>query len=185
MPPVIVLFSLFTKKDLLTVVGAVGTSLFGLFLWWLYGELCTDIIFCLMAWCALTKLVVKHTFELERFEKYISCLEEVTSMGSTPLFFAVIGEQDDVVHFLLNRGANPHAVNNYGETALHWAVSHNKAEYVRLLLAAGANPSHQDGDSLTPIDWAIERGDPGVLQLLQQNSQRRRSFHDRIRLKGR
>ena len=125
-----------------------------------------------MSWCALTRLVVRYTFELEKFEKHISDLEEVTSLGSTPLFFAVIGEQDDVVRFLLNRGANAHAVNNYGETALHWAVLHNKVEYVRLLLAAGANPTHQDGESLTPIDWAVERGDPEVLQLLQQNSQR-------------
>jgi ankyrin repeat protein len=136
-----------------------------------------------MTWCALTRLVVTHVFELEQFEKHIGGLEEVTTLGSTPLFFAVVGDQVEIVQFLLDRGANPQAINIYGETPLHWAVLHNKVEFVRLLLAAGARPTHRDGELLTAVDWALEQeGHEEILLLLQQSTRRRRpSFRDLVR----
>lgn len=70
----------------------------------------------------------------------------------SPLAWAVIGDQLDVVDDLLAAGADPNA--RYGErqTALHTAAVFGKAEATQRLLSAGAEVNARDAHGQTPLD---------------------------------
>lgn len=60
--------------------------------------------------------------------------------GRTPLIFAAQFGRDDVVEFLLSRGANPEAGCDRGMTPLHWAAYEGNEHVVKKLLEAGVDP---------------------------------------------
>jgi len=60
--------------------------------------------------------------------------------GDTLLLLAAYAPHPAVVRVLLERGADPHRVNDRGQTALAAAAFRSSAEGVELLLAAGADP---------------------------------------------
>ena len=61
---------------------------------------------------------------------------------------ARLNENVDVVHSLLDAGADPHAADDYGETALSAAASNENPDVIRALLDTGAElppPNEYDG----------------------------------------
>jgi Ankyrin repeats (3 copies)/3'-5' exonuclease len=58
------------------------------------------------------------------------------SYGKTPIFFAATRSRDDVVLFLLNRGAHVKIVNNKGQSVLSIASSHLLPETVQRIVQA-------------------------------------------------
>jgi hypothetical protein len=62
----------------------------------------------------------------------------------------------DIVHFLLDRGANPSMSDDAGQTPLHWATFGPHVEVTRVLLAAGADGTARDRRfNATPLDWTV------------------------------
>ena len=67
-------------------------------------------------------------------------VDETTPMGATALVLATHSARWAMVHFLLERGADPNA-DGAGYTALHAALLRNNPEVVDRLLARGADPN--------------------------------------------
>ena len=82
-------------------------------------------------------------------------LEVAGSIGWTPLFFAVVHRQTDIVQSLLSRGANVKATDDYGKTALMVACMNSNLESMRLLLAEGrCDVDARDDAHLTALHYA-------------------------------
>lgn len=87
-------------------------------------------------------------------------------MRVAPLHSAAAGSHVAIVRMLLDRGADPSAVQEGGFTALHSAAQNGRADIVELLLAHGARPDALTADSKTPRELALEEGHDGVADLL-------------------
>lgn len=77
--------------------------------------------------------------------------------SNTPLHFAAINGDIEIVKMLLDRGANIDAKNQYGRTPLHNAIENKKMEITELLLNRGANINVKSNDGITPLHIAAER----------------------------
>ena len=89
--------------------------------------------------------------------------------GLTALQYAARYNRTDVIHELLQRGADVNKRNRYdGLTALHWSAMNNRTNAIRLLLENGASTTIKDKKGRTPIDFAREYNSQEALLLLQQ-----------------
>ncbi len=70
------------------------------------------------------------------------------------LHTASIAGEDEIVKFLLSKGADVKALDGQGWTALHWAASGGHSAVVGELLDAGANINVKDQIGATPLHWA-------------------------------
>ena len=64
------------------------------------------------------------------------------SYGKTPIFFAATRSRDDIVTFLLQRGANVKIVNNKGQSVLSIASSHLQPHTIARIQQAEIDQSH-------------------------------------------
>ncbi|CAL1689721.1 unnamed protein product [Lasius platythorax] len=86
---------------------------------------------------------------------------------NTPLHFAVINGDIEIVNMLLCRGANIDAKNQYDRTPFHNAVESKNIEIIELLLNRGAYVNARDSNSITPLHLAVEKGsDEEIIKLL-------------------
>ena len=93
----------------------------------------------------------------------------VDRAGMTALQWAAMLKQTDVIHKLLQRGADVNKRNRYdGLTALHWSAMNDRTDAIRLLLENGASTTIKDKKGRTPIDFAREYNSQEALLLLQQ-----------------
>ncbi len=73
--------------------------------------------------------------------------------------------RDEVVNFLLDRGASLDSQANTGQTALHWAVIGGHVDTIKLLLDRGASLEAKNvygGTALGQAEWSSENGDPTI-----------------------
>jgi ankyrin repeat protein len=73
--------------------------------------------------------------------------------------------RNDVVEFLLQRGASLESQANTGQTALHWAVIGGQEDAIKLLLDRGASLEAINvygGTALGQARWSAANGDPGI-----------------------
>ncbi|WP_127717486.1 ankyrin repeat domain-containing protein [Halobacteriovorax sp. HLS] len=61
----------------------------------------------------------------------------------TPIMEAVSTENEDIVNYLIDQGADIHATNKLGADALTMALSGSSEHIVSRLLSKGANPNHK------------------------------------------
>jgi hypothetical protein len=71
--------------------------------------------------------------------------------GRTPLFYAAMDGDTEIVAELLRAGAEVNARDFMGETPLHFAAREDHAEIVEFLLTEGASVNAQDIDGNTPL----------------------------------
>ncbi|HZB22568.1 MAG TPA: ankyrin repeat domain-containing protein [Gaiellaceae bacterium] len=85
--------------------------------------------------------------------------------AGTALHFAAFFGQSAAANFLLERGADPHAVSATfgGVTPLHSAAAARNRETVRALLAAGADPNARQQGGFTAIHAAAQNGELEML----------------------
>ncbi|HET8586363.1 MAG TPA: ankyrin repeat domain-containing protein [Candidatus Limnocylindria bacterium] len=76
----------------------------------------------------------------------------------TPLHSALAGRRADVVHLLVDSGADVNARQAAGQAPLHYAAENGDEDLAELLLDAGADPSLRDGDEALPADVARAAG---------------------------
>ena len=90
-------------------------------------------------------------------------------IGLTALQYAARYNRTDVIHELLQRGADVNKRDrNHGQTALHWSAMNNSTDAIQLLLENGASTTIKDKKGRTPIDFAREYNSQEALLLLQQ-----------------
>ena len=97
---------------------------------------------------------------------------EAAELLDQALVYAIIGDSDDAVAYLLNHGANIHAQPSGFDvraTPLHWAVGGSSSTVVKLLLDHGADLSATDLTyGYTPLEW--EQRIYGLVQLMTKIS---------------
>ena len=76
---------------------------------------------------------------MELWNKFNLIINIKDTYGDTPLICASIGDNLDVVKFLLEKGADIEAKDTYGNTPLILASVYNRFEIIKLLLEKGAN----------------------------------------------
>ena len=80
------------------------------------------------------------------------------SSSRAPLHLAARGNALKAARFLVERGADMHAKDNFGNTPLHGAAFFNALDVAQYLVARGVEIESQNNDGTTPVLWAA-RGD--------------------------
>lgn len=81
------------------------------------------------------------------------------------LFWAVFGNDTELVTELLGKGADPNFVEEDGLRPLYHAVGNHNTEMVKALLAHKANPDGS-GVNVTPLAIAVENDDRDIIREL-------------------
>ena len=105
----------------------------------------------------LLALLLEHGADLER------------SSGRrrmTPLLAALDADQEDSALLLLERGANPAAVDKNGESALSWASFNGAPKVVGDLIAAGVDVDQASHWGGTPLMSAARKGRLAIVRAL-------------------
>lgn len=89
------------------------------------------------------RFLVKHSDELEK---------GVGVVESTPLILAAEAGKTEIVHALIDAGANVNAATTNGWTSLHYAIQKGHAETAQLLIARGADTSVTNNLGKTPLE---------------------------------
>lgn len=84
-----------------------------------------------------------------------------TYNGHTPLYYAALMRDLDMMKMLITHGAN---VNT--EFLLHYAVSCNYTEMTVLLLQSGTDVNLRDFYLMSAIDYALEYADTSIVKML-------------------
>lgn len=86
--------------------------------------------------------------------------------ANTPLHFAVLDGNIEIIKKILDKGAFVDIGNADGETPLHNAVEKNKIAVTELLLKHDADVSLTDNNGLGPLHIAVEKGNLEAIDLL-------------------
>jgi len=79
--------------------------------------------------------------------------------GLTPLTYAVLGRNLDVLRSLIAAGAQVNCKDDtWGYTPLHYAARDNKMDAVKILLENGADVNCGNNDGRMPLHFAAEKG---------------------------
>ena len=96
-------------------------------------------------------------------------VDSVDRVGMTALQHAAMYSETDVIHKLLQRGADVNKRDrDDGRTALHYSARKNNTDAIRLLLQNGASTTIKDKKGRTPIDCTREYNSQEAVLLLQQ-----------------
>jgi len=89
--------------------------------------------------------------------------------GYHPLGLAAFFKHPDVVHFLIDAGADVNAPsrNKMKVAALHSAVAARDRESTLALIAAGADVNAEQEGGFTPLDAATQNGDREIIDALR------------------
>ena len=88
------------------------------------------------------------------------------SHGFTPLHWAVMRTNTEMIALLLEFKAPLDVHDEMGATPLHWAVGHGNKEIVSMLLQAGAPLSAAGRGGETPLHQAVRRNDKEIVAIL-------------------
>ena len=89
-------------------------------------------------------------------------------LGSSVLHYAVLGQNAEALHSLLQQTDQISISNDLNETPLHWACRLGDSFIVSLLLIHGADVDYPDLENNTPMHWAAEEGHENVLRILKK-----------------
>lgn len=93
--------------------------------------------------------------------------------SSSPLHKAVWEGHQDMVTFLIGKGAAVNARNNDGITPLHKAAKKGHRGIAAVLIEEGADVNARDYGNRTPLHDAADGGHPDVVELLEERGGRR------------
>jgi len=86
--------------------------------------------------------------------------------GGNTLFLAVSLGKEDMVEYLLSKGANVNGRNVEGLRPLHVAALKNRTRIAGILLSKGAAVNAQDNDGETPLHYAVGNDSRDMADLL-------------------
>lgn len=96
-------------------------------------------------------------------------LEEVNSVGWTPLMISSFMGHEDTAELLLSAGANVNARDNRGYGPLHWAAYCGYQMITRMLIKKGAFVNTKSEKGITPLLQAAARGHTEVVRILLES----------------
>ncbi len=108
-----------------------------------------------------------NTKKVVRLLKETGNTELRNESGYTPLHWAVLTNQEEIVSLLISRGAVIQTTATSGYTPLHDAVYGGNIKIVRLLIDHGADIYAADQLGKRPLDLAIEKGYGEIIPLLK------------------
>ena len=82
---------------------------------------------------------------------------------NTPLMFAALNGNHDIMKYLLAAGADPNAYSDDGTTPLGAAVLGGDEDAVEMLLKAGARPNDCDTKGYSPLMFAAMKGNHSIM----------------------
>ena len=91
----------------------------------------------------------------------------------TPLHEAAGRGPKDVVHLLLDRGAQPNISEHTGRTPLLVAAFGGHKDVIKTLLDRGAEPNIGDINGTTPLSYALQLGKTDLANILMENGWKR------------
>lgn len=89
--------------------------------------------------------------------------------GASPLHFAAAGAHNEVIAFLLSKGADPNAATLYGFTPLHYSIMRGHLETSKLLVSRGVDINYKNFWGYTPLHLAARSGLVDEIRLLIRN----------------
>ncbi len=120
----------------------------------------------------------KSFFEKENFSERIN--SKVNKFQETALHIAIEQGYNNIINFLLEKGANPNIQQQDGETPLHYALKYNHShKVVKLLLLYNANPLIKSNKTLeNAIDYASkDEQNSKSLEILKEHLMKSKSFN--------
>jgi len=94
-------------------------------------------------------------------------LDAQDQKGITPLGYAIGANRIAVVKLLLDKRANPFAVDSAGNCGLHYAAGYGRKELCEYLLKSGSNVNQTNAQGETPLRVATGNKQEATVQLLQ------------------
>ena len=112
-------------------------------------------------------------YEYSRFEdeqhKDIKPAEKMLKGGCTPLQLAVVLGEDEIVQFLISKGADIHTKTEEGYGILHMAAWKGNTNLTGKLIELGCNPDEKTKEGLAPLHLAAKFGHTDVaIKLIQR-----------------
>jgi hypothetical protein len=100
----------------------------------------------------------------------ITHVDDIDSKSSygTPLMAATVKKNTELVRLLLQKKANPNAVDQNGSSALHFSVIFSYEEIIKLLMLAEADPTIKDNRGNSALDYARITNNKKITELLKQ-----------------
>ncbi len=96
-----------------------------------------------------------------------TAIDARTTDGRVALHAALAEGHEEIAHYLLARGADPHLVDASGYTALHWAARSNESKMLELAHdAARQDVDVADLEGRTPLSWVAQGNDLNALEWL-------------------
>lgn len=92
-------------------------------------------------------------------------VDQISWLGGSLLYHAVLKGRRDVAEWLLSKNANPDGI-HYTSVPLGTAVGNEDIEMIKLLIAWGADPDADMGDDMTPRSLAKLAKNPEVMAAL-------------------
>ena len=102
-------------------------------------------------------------------ENHPDALEVVSDHGFTPLGMATHFGNENIVHFLLEKGADPnaHSRNGYNVYPLHAAIGSGFDGIAKMLIEAGGEVNVLQTSRTSPLHLAAQTGNIDLIILLQ------------------
>ncbi len=100
-----------------------------------------------------------------------SLLNQVSDHGFTPLGIASHFNREDIVRYLLYKGADPNiqSQNGYNVYPIHTAAGSNYLGIAKLLVEGGAEVNVFQSSRITPLHLAAQNGNIDMIILLLEN----------------
>jgi hypothetical protein len=103
------------------------------------------------------------------FEQYGAKVTTKDQTGWTPLFYAALGNQQEVILDLVGRGVNINMTDNRGMTPIMYASQKGKLTAVKVLHKLGADLNQRSLLGSTPLMEAVNNGHVNVTKYLLDN----------------
>lgn len=118
--------------------------------------------------------IIRFLIEESKKEEQPSLIETIDASGCTPLLIASQYGQVEAVAYLIQKGANRHALDTNRDSALHWAAYKGNANVLGLLLYYDvedhqAQATAPDVYGQTPLHLAALRGQKSVCRYLLEH----------------
>lgn len=86
-------------------------------------------------------------------------VNDEVGFGKTPIYYALLNDQDDMVRLLLEKGAKVDVRDDEGRCPLTMAAKEGKNELVKAMVKAGGNPDSKGVKGMTALMIYTERSD--------------------------
>lgn len=110
----------------------------------------------------------RGNFEVAKY--LITIVKDVNyqSPEGTALMAAVMRNDTELIHLLIEKNANLDLTSQTGVTALMLAIQLKKIEIIKILLQHKANILLKDNEGKTAFEYAVNTNDDKIIQLLKQ-----------------